>query len=214
MKKLLIMIFSIMLVMLVACSGNSMQQDDPIIDDPIIDEDAVEPNPMAYCAIYQQTDFSFNNFNEMINLYEFYIKEDGYNYAYIRYERIDGRIDTLERWKISFSSIIDGKWNNVCFINHCYYYDIELGDANPINSGIGAGRPYSIIIQYVSFLYEGTISETLIFEHNKIKVNDYYKYEINVYSDERLIITVWYDTKLDIESEVVENIIINGMKEL
>jgi len=206
MKKILIIVFTFMLFMMVSCSNNTSQEDttiyDPFVYDVMIYKFVEDENTIIDQVMYNQNQFSFRYLEEMENFYEYCIKKDGYNYAYIEYDR--SRAVFYESWRISFSNIVDGIWNDVYFYNYCEYRDSELGYEFP---------HYSMTILCVSFLYAGNLSENLVIEHNETTIHGY-NYEVNIYSEDRLIITLWYSTKLDIPVSYIESMITNGINEL
>jgi len=203
MKKLLIIIFATLLFVLVSCGSNSIKPA----------EEVAAANPNVYSAI-QNIKFSFHNFEEMSNLYEYCIKQEPYNCSYIEYDQIDGEISIRETYKISFLNIIDGNWNGIRFISDCQYYDQKLGNDSLSSSKYNFGDPCSMSILCISYLYTGSISDTLVFEHKKIAEAWDYTNEVNVYFEEKPIITMWYITQLDIPKQEIENIITRGIREL
>jgi len=198
MKKILIIVFTLMLFMMVSCEKQE-----------IITSEA---NPQVLTAL-QQNEKNFILFDNFKEFYHENIDDEDNNYYYINQSTSSTVRKNLENYSISYSNIEDGKYNNVYIINDYKFYDEELG--NYVKLGMDGSFATSMAILIVSYNFIGELSDNLSFVHNNIKTEYYYyNYEVNVYSDDVCVMTMWYYTKLVISKDYVENMIIAGIEEL
>jgi len=198
MKKILITMFSMILLLLIGCYKNEIIMS--------------EPNPQVLIAL-EQTKKRFTFFNDLKEFYYENIKDNEYNYYYINQVTSSTIRKNMESYRISYSEFDGERYNDVYILNNYKFYDEELG--NYVKLGMDGSFATSMAILIVSYNFIGELSDNLTFVHNNIKTEYYYyNYEVNVYSNDVCIMTMWYDTELVISRDYVENMIIAGIEEL